>query len=178
MSSSKNGSFLGGVPGFVRDALSLCLFIAGMAIALYLVDLGCIFKTVTGLSCPGCGMTRAWLSALRLDFSSALAYHPLFWAVPIAIALVYVQAPCAELVRRAEQEPGSVGRALLWVCSFVVKHGTMLLSTLIAAFLALWVIRMIEPCDAGLLFGGAPPDGVISDVVGWTRPVWMDWFGM
>ena len=178
MSSPKKGSVLEGVPGFVRDALSLCLFIAGVAIALYLLDLGCIFKTMTGLSCPGCGMTRAWLSALRLDFSAALAYHPLFWAVPIALALVYVQAPCAELVRRAEKEPVSVGKAALGACLFVTKHGTKLLSAFLAAFLALWVIRLIDPCDAGLLFGGVPPAGVAPDVVGWTAPVWMQWLGM
>lgn len=30
-------------------------------------------------------MTRAWLAVLRLDFSTAFAYHPLFFIGPIAI---------------------------------------------------------------------------------------------
>ena len=35
-------------------------------------------KWLFGLSCPGCGMTRASLAAIRLDFSAAFYYHPLW----------------------------------------------------------------------------------------------------
>jgi len=38
----------------------------------------CMFKSAVGLPCPGCGMTRACLAALRLDFSRAFVMHPLF----------------------------------------------------------------------------------------------------
>ena len=38
--------------------------------------------------CFGCGMTRAFVSALRLDFASAFSYHPMFWSLPL-IALYY-----------------------------------------------------------------------------------------
>ena len=61
------------------------LFVAWLA--LYLLDIGCIFRLMTGIPCPGCGMTRAWLAALRLDYAAAFAYHPLFWVVPIAFVL-------------------------------------------------------------------------------------------
>ena len=43
----------------------------------------CLFARFFGVPCPGCGMTRAWLSVLRLDLSAAFAYHPMFWSVPI-----------------------------------------------------------------------------------------------
>ncbi len=46
----------------------------------------CPIKWLTGLSCPGCGMTRATLAALRLDFGAAVHYHPLFWLPPVALA--------------------------------------------------------------------------------------------
>ena len=39
------------------------------------------------ISCPGCGMTRAWLCALRGQWQSALVYHRLFWAGPPLILL-------------------------------------------------------------------------------------------
>ena len=39
---------------------------------------GCPVKYFLGIACPGCGMTRAWLAVLRLDFATAFAYHPLF----------------------------------------------------------------------------------------------------
>ncbi len=43
----------------------------------------CIFKFLFDVSCPGCGITRACLSALRFDFRAAFDYNPMFWAVPV-----------------------------------------------------------------------------------------------
>lgn len=51
-------------------------------VVLYVVleNLGitCPIKFFTGISCAGCGMSRAWLSVLRLDMAGAFRYHPLF----------------------------------------------------------------------------------------------------
>lgn len=46
---------------------------------------GCIFKRITGFDCISCGMTRACLHALRLDFAAAFSYHPMFWSVPVLV---------------------------------------------------------------------------------------------
>lgn len=43
----------------------------------------CMFKTLFGIPCFGCGMTRAYLSLLHLDLAAAFSYHPMFWSVPI-----------------------------------------------------------------------------------------------
>lgn len=45
------------------------------------VGITCPIKFLTGISCAGCGMSRAWISAAHLDFSMAFYYHPLFWIV-------------------------------------------------------------------------------------------------
>lgn len=37
----------------------------------------CPLRILFGLPCPGCGMTRGFLSLLRLDFASAVTAHPL-----------------------------------------------------------------------------------------------------
>lgn len=37
----------------------------------------CPFANVTGHPCPGCGLTRAMLALLSLDFGEALRLHPL-----------------------------------------------------------------------------------------------------
>ena len=42
----------------------------------------CPFKLFLHVECPGCGMTRAIISVLKLDFRQAFEYHPLF---PIVI---------------------------------------------------------------------------------------------
>lgn len=57
---------------------------------LYACGITCIFKFFFGVSCPGCGMTRACISALRLDFSAAFSYHPLWVALlPVLALLLY-----------------------------------------------------------------------------------------
>lgn len=40
----------------------------------------CPIKYIFGLSCPICGLTRAFLSAFSLNFSMAFHYH-LFWPI-------------------------------------------------------------------------------------------------
>lgn len=37
----------------------------------------CLFHLLTGLYCPGCGGTRAFLALLRGDLALSLSYHPL-----------------------------------------------------------------------------------------------------
>ena len=39
----------------------------------------CPTYRIFGICCPFCGMTRAHLAALRLDFSQALYYNPVFF---------------------------------------------------------------------------------------------------
>ena len=41
----------------------------------------CPFKLFLHVECPGCGMTRAMISVLKLDFRQAFTYHPLFLIV-------------------------------------------------------------------------------------------------
>ena len=52
----------------------------------YHLGISCVCLRLTGFPCPGCGMTRAVLAALRLDFSAAFAAHPMFWSMPIVYA--------------------------------------------------------------------------------------------
>ena len=46
----------------------------------------CYVRGIFGVPCPGCGLTRAWLSFFHGDFFHALRWHPLFWSVPILAA--------------------------------------------------------------------------------------------
>lgn len=69
-----------------RD-LGAVLIIAAFYAGLMVMGITCPIKFVTGVSCLGCGMTRAWLSALRLDWAGAVAFHPLFWLPVPAVGL-------------------------------------------------------------------------------------------
>jgi len=37
----------------------------------FTIGIPCVFHEVTGLKCPGCGMTRSCMSILKFDFTSA-----------------------------------------------------------------------------------------------------------
>ena len=67
-----------------RLGLAACAAAAAGAAALYLylftpqgVPLVCIFHSITGLYCPGCGAGRACYSILHGRFLDAFCYNPL-----------------------------------------------------------------------------------------------------
>jgi hypothetical protein len=41
----------------------------------------CAFYELTGLPCPGCGLTRSWVSVLHGDLGASLSHHSLGWLV-------------------------------------------------------------------------------------------------
>ncbi len=48
----------------------------------------CLFKRLLGVECPGCGMTRAIVSMMYLDFEAAWGYNHL--SVVVAPLLLYL----------------------------------------------------------------------------------------
>jgi hypothetical protein len=48
----------------------------------------CLFRAVTGLPCPGCGVTRALIAIARGDYRKAWRLNPAAFAV-----IVYFAAP-------------------------------------------------------------------------------------
>ena len=58
----------------------------------------CIWRTLTGYPCPGCGLTRALGSISTLDFNSALHFNPIAFLIPGALLAAAV-AP--QLLSRA-----------------------------------------------------------------------------
>lgn len=58
------------------------LYLALLAV-FYKLGASCIFLRFFHIPCPGCGMTRAMLSVLKLDFVGAFHYHFMFWSMPV-----------------------------------------------------------------------------------------------
>lgn len=44
--------------------------------------LGCPIYNVFGVSCPCCGVTRAWVAFFMGQLETALQWHALFWLIP------------------------------------------------------------------------------------------------
>lgn len=63
------------------------LMITGIILAVVVLmrffDITCFILELTGIPCPGCGMTRALLAALRFRFDEAFVWHGMFWSVPL-----------------------------------------------------------------------------------------------
>ena len=74
-----------------RDLVAAAVII-GFYTVLFLLGVTCPIKFVTGVSCPGCGMTRACLSLLLGRPARAFYYHPLVWLLPVALALYLFRA--------------------------------------------------------------------------------------
>lgn len=66
--------------------LALC---AALVALLAISRIGCPFYRIFGIPCPGCGMTRAFLACLRLDFAAAWRYHPMVFSLPYLLALFW-----------------------------------------------------------------------------------------
>jgi len=59
------------------------------AVLLFFVFLyQCPIYALFGVQCPGCGITRAYVSALHLNFSAAFSYHPLFFIVAPLVSYI------------------------------------------------------------------------------------------
>jgi hypothetical protein len=68
------------------------LMVAAVALMAWL---GCPLYELTGLTCPLCGTTRAFLSLLRGDIGTAFRCNPLFPLIPAGVAAVaLLYGPC------------------------------------------------------------------------------------
>ena len=73
---------------------------------MYKCGMRCLFRTVLGVACPGCGMTRALVSLLRLDLAGAFSYHPMVFFLP----LMYIYFLCD-----GKLFPGKWADRIIWI---------------------------------------------------------------
>lgn len=129
-----------------RGAILLALLSLGAIVIALDLPL-CPMATVTGIPCPGCGLTRATLALVRGDFARAFALHPLspvlaplYLGLLASAALSYLRGP------RAAPDRSFVSGRLF----------TALGSVLLVAVFGLWIARF-----AGA-FGGPVPVKTLS----------------
>lgn len=68
----------------MRKLLKEILQIVILGVVFYFTDTTCLWRKITGIPCPTCGVTRALMSLLRMDFQSYIYYNCM--AVPLVIA--------------------------------------------------------------------------------------------
>lgn len=80
----------------------------------------CPFRTLYGLSCPGCGLTRAFLSLGQFKFANVVQFNPL--SIPLAIGMIgYLW----------------LGRIPLWL------QRKMVLRFMVIILFSVWLLRLI-----------------------------------
>ena len=89
----------------------------GLAYALFCTRTGlalpCPFHVLTGLWCPGCGVSRMCLALLRGDLSAAWGYNPaLMVLLPVRTAVLTKMG--LRYVRAGEARPTRGESMLLW----------------------------------------------------------------
>lgn len=114
-----------------RDAKPYVLCAAAaLGLAVFGNDTLCFFKNIYGAPCPGCGLTRAYLSLVRGEFFLALRYHPLFALAPVVLVVwAFRDRRPFDRFYRSDR---------FWIA-------------IIVALLATWVVRMV------LYFPDVPP---------------------
>lgn len=106
------------------------ILVIGLAYAFFVVRTGlalpCPLHAVTGLQCPGCGVTRMCLALLRLDLSAAWGANPgLLLLLPLIFALFLKMA--VSYVKTGRKRPTKGENMAIW--------------TLVALLLAYGVVR-------------------------------------
>lgn len=51
---------------------------------------GCPIYELFGITCPCCGVTRAWLAFVRGDLALAFQYHLFFPVIPVFLLLFFI----------------------------------------------------------------------------------------
>lgn len=69
----------------LREKLIALAALTGFVLLRLFLRAQCPILFLTGIPCPGCGMTRACLAVLRGDFPAAFAYHGMVWSLPLLL---------------------------------------------------------------------------------------------
>jgi uncharacterized protein DUF2752 len=116
--------------------LTAALVLAGAAqvalVGLHLPGWPCAFRAVTGLPCPGCGMSRSVAALVRGHWREAMAWHA-FGPLALAVAVLMVVA--------AVLPAGSRHRLAEHVAAVERRTGSALV--LAAALLLYWILRLL-----------------------------------
>ena len=55
----------------------------------FVLPVKCLIRWLTGISCPGCGITRALFAVCQLDFAAAWQFNPMiFYLIPMVPVLL------------------------------------------------------------------------------------------
>ena len=85
----------------------------------------CVFRLVTGLECPGCGVSRMCLALLRLDFAGAWSANPVVMALLPLMAAVAADIAVRYVVTGSASEDRFVRAATVFSAAVLTVFGVL-----------------------------------------------------
>ena len=100
-------------------ALILFLIIYKKTYDIYHIGIPCIFHEITGLYCPGCGMTRAIFSLLNLNIKQAIKYN-LLVVIVIPFIIIYIINYAYIWINNLKKDPSKIFPKWLWYILLII----------------------------------------------------------
>lgn len=83
------------------------------------ISIPCPFNLITGLKCPGCGITRMISSVLCFDFKSAFNFNPVLFCSLLPLSIVFL-VQSVKYIRRGTTSYYKWQPALIWTVIFAL----------------------------------------------------------
>jgi hypothetical protein len=128
------GGWVPRFPAFFASIIrerSLCfaMLVAGLVLVganlLHVRVWVCVFREVTGLPCPGCGMTRAVSALCRGELQQSVAWHPFAPGIALSVLVIFLAAvlparPRFYMIEAVESIERRTGLVALFVAAMLV----------------------------------------------------------
>lgn len=102
---------------FVLSIISLILY--KKINNIYHIGIPCIFHKITGLYCPGCGMTRAIFSLIDLDIKQAIKNNILIIIV-VPFLIIYIINFAYIWINDLKKDPSKIFPKWFWYTELII----------------------------------------------------------
>ncbi|MDD3369380.1 MAG: DUF2752 domain-containing protein [Lachnospiraceae bacterium] len=126
----------------LKDFVYVSCIITVLYFILHLLGIGCPIRFFTGISCPGCGMTRSWIALLHCNIADAFRYHPLFLLPPIWVIFYFFQ-----------QNRGA----------HIITLFRLFCGCSLGLFILVYLLRLFNPADSIVTF--EPHKGLLYQII-------------
>ena len=110
----------------VRKLVCIHIIIFAVALAytalMLFSGIGCPIRYASGVPCPLCGISRAYISFLLLRVGDAFGFHPLFWLLPFSLfATFHRDAPFMRRVPRKATDIFVIASAVVFAAVWAIR---------------------------------------------------------